>query len=72
MRSDSRAQAWSNLGVAYASSGNLDAAEDPFVKACEHQPEVRNNWLNLGRLHMAKGRKDAAEQAMQRAQALPG
>ena len=30
--------------VALASSGNLDAAAEPFAKACEFQPEERNNW----------------------------
>ena len=64
-------QAWSNLGVALASSGRVDEAETPFVNACQYQPESRQNWMNLARLHMAKGRKDMAQEAMAKAQAMP-
>lgn len=65
-------KAWANLGVAHAASGNLDAAEAPFARACEHQPEERNNWVNLARLHQAQGRTEAARDAMMRARSLPG
>ena len=63
--------AWSNLGVAYASQGKLEAAMEPFTQACVHQPEVKNNWINLARLHMAQGNKGAAQEAMAKAHGLP-
>ena len=60
-------KAWSNLGVAYASTGKLDLAEEPFAKACQYEPENRKNWVNLARLHQAMGRGEAAAAAMARA-----
>lgn len=45
---DGGGKAWGNLGVALASSGNIDAAGEPFAKACEYQPEERNNWWRRG------------------------
>jgi len=63
-------QAWSNLGVALASSGKVDEAEVPFTNACQYQPESRQNWMNLARLHMAKGRKEMAQEAMAKAQGM--
>lgn len=63
-------KAWANLGVALASTGRLDEAEQPFLNACKHQPESQHNWVNLARLHQAKGREDAAREAMMRARGL--
>ena len=56
--------------MAFASTGNLDAAEEPFSKACQHQPEEKSNWLNMARLHQAKGNSAGAKAAMQRANGL--
>ena len=64
------APSWSNLGVAFAQSGNLDAAEEPFANACKYEPGSKQNWVNMARLHQAKGRMDMAKEAMMRAQSL--
>ena len=60
-------KAWSNLGVAFASRGDLDSAEHPFAEAVRHDPLDHKGWVNLARLHAAKGRPDEAKAAAARA-----
>lgn len=40
-------KAWANLGVALASTGDIDGAEQPFLNAVKFDPNAKN-WLNLG------------------------
>lgn len=56
--------------MAYASSGKLELAEEPFAKACLHEPTDRKNWINMARLYQASGRNEAAAQAMAKAKGL--
>mgnify|MGYP002038634457 CR=1 FL=1 len=46
-------KAWSNLGVAYASIGKIEQAEQPFLNACQHEPASKMNWIDLAKLHHA-------------------
>ena len=69
-RNSDDGRAWANLGVALASTGDVDAAEEPFKTACRYEPENVKNWINLAKLHQAKGRGDLAKKAMAKAQAL--
>lgn len=64
------APSWSNLGVSFAQSGNLAAAEEPFLNACKFEPSNKHNWVNLAKLHQARGNTPAAKEAMMRAQTL--
>ena len=64
-------KAWANLGVALASGGDLDAAEEPFRNAVNFEPSARN-WINLAKLHAAKGQTELANDAMGKARSLGG
>jgi Flp pilus assembly protein TadD len=64
-------RAWANLGVALASGGDIDAAEEPFRNAVNFEPSARN-WINLAKLHAAKGQTDLANDAMGKAKSLGG
>ena len=64
-------RAWANLGVAHASGGDLDAAEEPFRNAAMYEPSAKN-WINLAKLHHAKGRTELAQEAAGKARALGG
>ena len=57
------------MGVALASRGDMDGAEEPFLQAVAHDPSAKN-FINLARLHQAKGRMPEAKAAMAQAQAL--
>mmetsp|Transcript_42873 Transcript_42873/g.91530 ORF Transcript_42873/g.91530 Transcript_42873/m.91530 type:complete len:82 (+) Transcript_42873:2-247(+) len=64
-------KAWANLGAALASSGEIAAAETPFVEAVRHEPSA-DNWLNLARLYRAMGKVDMAQTALNTYNALMG
>src|SRR5437764_509575 len=43
------APAWKALGVVFASRGEFDRAETPFLNACERQPSLPDACLYYGR-----------------------
>ena len=64
------ANAWGNLGVALAQSGDVAAAGPPFEAAVQYDPS-RKNLINLARWHQATGNREGAQAVMAQAQATP-
>lgn len=54
---------WFNLGVALSNLGELDGAEQAYLRVLELDPAFPQARLNLGLLHERRGRPDAAVEA---------
>lgn len=54
---------WFNLGVALNNLGELDGAEQAYLRVLELDPAFPQARLNLGLLHERRGRTDAAVEA---------
>lgn len=61
------AAAWMALGMARAAEGNLEAALEPFRRACEMDPEHPDTCYYLGRNLFALNRHDLAVQPLETA-----
>jgi len=61
------ADAYSNLGAALLSKGQLDASVAAFRKATDITPDHANAFNNLGNALLESGEEDAAKKAFQRA-----
>jgi tetratricopeptide (TPR) repeat protein len=71
--SQDSSQAHLNLGVKYGKEGNLQAAEEEFVKAIQINPKIAEYYYNLGVVYIKTGRVDLAKENFEKALELkPG
>lgn len=63
-----RAVAWTNLGVAQASTGDVAGAMASAEHAIQLAPERATAWVNLARLHLTRGDPAAAREVIELAQ----
>ena len=61
------AQTWKALGVAYAASGNHEAATEPFRRACSLESSLLDACYYLGRNLYARNQFQPALEALKRA-----
>ena len=54
------ANAWNNMGVAYAKKGEHDEAIGCYRRAVEIKPEMHEAWYNMGIAYAEKGEYDEA------------